>query len=121
MCLYESLPEDELVIVTAPSNAAIDIIVKFLVRHVPKEELCRLSSVSKANNFDKDIERVSTPDVKDVIKKKRNGLRILCGTLGIMGKLSKHKVQFQASHVFVDEAGQATIPDILAVWTQFLR
>ena len=97
------------------SNTAIDVIVKKLVKFIPKHEIIRLVSVAKSVRMDKDIKQVSEILADEVHKSLECGdLKILCGTLQILGKIDSTKVK--ASHIFVDEAGQATESDILVVW-----
>ena len=75
------------------------------------------------------LRKYSTTDAKDV--NKMNNLRILCGTLQILGngELLTDRTRVwttrngtgyrRATHIFVDEAGQSPEPDILIPWTQF--
>ena len=75
----------------------------------------RLVSVAKSSRIDEDIKKFSEVLPREVHKALEKGvLRVLCGTLQVLGKLSQRKVN--ASHIFVDEAGQATESDILVVW-----
>ena len=54
-----------------------------------------------------DIMPVSTSFDQDVYKSiKKDELKILCGTLQVLGRIELNHVK--ASHIFVDEAGQAT-------------
>jgi hypothetical protein len=115
--LYEKnkLLDKQLIIVAAPSNAAIDVIVKRLVKFIPCNGIMRLVSVAKSFKIDEDIKQFSEILPKTVHKALRDGcLKVLCGTLQVLGKLDQDLVK--ASHIFVDEAGQATESDILVVW-----
>ena len=46
-------------------------------------------------------------------------LKILCGTLAILGKLNPELIQ--ATHIIVDEASQSTEPEVLMAWPRLLR
>lgn len=75
------------------------------------------------------LQKYSTTDAKDV--NKMNNLRILCGTLQILGngELLTDRTRVwttrngtgyrRATHIFVDEAGQSPETDILIPWTLF--
>ena len=104
----------------APSNTAIDIIVKNLVKFIPRREILRLVSVAKSTTIDEDIELVSTVEANDVIDRIKDGeLKVLCGTLQILGKVPEAKVK--ATHIIIDEAGQATEGEILVVWPRMAK
>ena len=104
------------------SNTAVDVIVKALVKFIPKDEILRLVSGAKSKRIDKDIKDVSITDVKEVQKAHKCGrLKILCGTLQVLGKLDKSKIEPKASHIFIDEAGQATESEILVVFPSLLK
>ena len=105
------LEDEQLVIVAAPSNTAIDIIVKNLVKFIPRREILRLVSVAKSTTIDEDIELVSTVEANDVIDRIKDGeLKVLCGTLQILGKIPEARVK--ATHIIIDEAGQANEGEI---------
>jgi len=108
--------KEQLIIVAAPSNTAIDIIVKDLVKSVPQNEILRLVSKARSKRgIDNDIKPVSTDFIEDVYKSLRKGdLKILCGTLQVLGKVEPSNIK--ASHIFVDEAGQASEGEVLVVW-----
>lgn len=58
---------------------------------------------------------MSTNFIEDVYKSRRKGeLKILCGTLQVLGKVESSNIK--ASHIFVDEAGQASEGEVLVVW-----
>ena len=58
---------------------------------------------------------MSTSFIKDVYKSLQKGeLKILCGTLQVLGKVDSSNIN--ASHIFVDEAGQASEGEVLVVW-----
>ena len=95
----------------APSNTAIDIIVKNLVKFIPRREILRLVSVANSTKIDQDIELVSTVEANDVIERFEDGeLKVLCGTLQILGKIPEARVK--ATHIIIDEAGQANEGEI---------
>ena len=97
------------------SNAAIDVVVKELVKFIPWYGILRLVSVARSFKIDEDIKQFSEMSPKEVHKALGFGyLKVLCGTLQVLGKLDQDLVK--ASHIFVDEAGQATESDILVVW-----
>ena len=105
------LEDEQLVIVAAPSNTAIDIIVKNLVKFIPRREILRLVSVANSTKIDQDIELVSTVEANDVIERFEDGeLKVLCGTLQILGKIPEARVK--ATHIIIDEAGQANEGEI---------
>merc|ERR1712012_675517 len=75
----------------------------------------RLVSVARSFKIDEDIKQFSEVLPKAVHNALEYGnLKVLCGTLQVLGKLDQKLVK--ASHIFVDEAGQATESDILVVW-----
>ena len=94
-----------LIIVAAPSNTAIDIIAKDLIDVVPQAEILRLASLSHFSKLDKKLAKFSA-QFRDDVYEKSSTLRILCGTLQILGKLDPSKIK--ATHIIVDEAGQST-------------
>ena len=100
----------ELIIVCAPSNTAVDVIVKQLLKtNVNKKSLLRFASVAKFQFLDKDVKAVATDRISRAQKAIDDGIvRILCGTLQVLGKI----VNADASYIFVDEAGQATEPEV---------
>ena len=106
-----------MIIVTAHSNAAVDLLVKELIIDIPKEDLVRITTKFWLMQMSNDIRRYATD--ADGYMESRRYERIICGTLH---KLGSRKVQLpkKATHVFVDEAGQATEPDVLIPWTKFL-
>ena len=109
--LLEKEENGQLVIVAAPSNTAIDIIVKNLVKFIPRREILRLVSVANSTKIDQDIELVSTVEANDVIERFEDGeLKVLCGTLQILGKIPEARVK--ATHIIIDEAGQANEGEI---------
>ena len=108
------------IIVTAHSNSAVDLLVKELISvpglNEPQKNICRLTSKNWFEiSMSPQIRKFSTTDTRDV--KGFEDLRILCGTLQILGnpKLPLRR----ASHIFLDEAGQSPEPDILIPWTQY--
>ena len=111
---------DNFIIVTAHSNSAVDLLVKELISvpglDVPKKNICRITSKNWfETSMSQQIRKFSTTDARDVLRMK--DLRILCGTLQILGN---PKLPFRrATHIFVDEAGQSPEPDILIPWTLY--
>lgn len=102
------------IIVAAPSNTAVDIIVKDLVKAVPKGEILRLVSYARSKKIDEDIFCVSSPRVDKI----NYNVKILCGTLQVLSKVQES--DFCASYIFVDEAGQSSEPEVLVVWPRLL-
>ena len=108
----------------------MDLLVKELISVVPKENICRIASKDwfKAK-MSRQLRKFSTIDAKVVTG--MNDLRILCGTLQILGNsellIDRTRVWAtrngtgirKASHIFVDEAGQSPEPDILIPWTLY--
>lgn len=110
----------DLILIAAPSNTAVNIIVRALLNFVPKDEICRLVSFAKCDSMDQDVKRVATTDTREVEEKLRQkSLRFLCGTIQVLGKLNRNLVK--ASQIFVDEAGQATLADIHVIWPSLMR
>ena len=110
-----------LIIVAAHSNTAIDLIVKSLLQSVPRQEILRLVSKAHYDNLHHSIRPIAIQDVK-MIRNKLSSLKIICGTLDKLEQLRKLKGRpLKSSHMFVDEAGQATEAAIIQIWPKYLK
>lgn len=106
------------IIVTAPSNCAVDLLSKELIKIIPYDQLVRFVSNARAKDIDPKLSKVTTNCTTSVVAKSQK-LRVVCGTLQILGKLV-NQLRKKASHIFVDEAGQSTEPETLIALTGFL-
>merc|ERR1719186_2291517 len=116
-----SLELNNRILVTAPSNAAADVLASRLIQHIPPSKLLRLHAPSRSSkSIPEDILSVSNvekvsgnsfsyPAVEELTK-----YRVLVVTLVTAGRLvSSGFPTGHFSHVFIDEAGQATEPEAL--------
>ena len=112
-----------LIIVAAHSNTAIDLVVKSLLQSdVPHQEIIRLVSLGHYDNLDPSIRPIAIKEVKKLTREKLTSLKIICGTLDKLEQLRKLKGRpLKSSHMFVDEAGQATEPAITQIWPKYLK
>ena len=78
------------IIVAAHSNVAVDLLVKDLIRYIPKGQIKRLASEARMRHIPDEIRDFATSNA-DVIPLLRD-LRVLCGTLGILGKAKLYRV-----------------------------
>merc|ERR1719186_713093 len=116
-----SLEINNRILVTAPSNAAADVLASRLNQHIPPSQLLRLHAPSRSfKSIPEDILNVSNvermsgnsfsyPAVEELTK-----YRVLVVTLVTAGRLVSSGIpKGHFSHVFIDEAGQATEPEAL--------
>ena len=80
----------------AHSNVAVDLLVKDLIKYIPKGQIKRLASEARMRIIPDEIRDYATSNA-DVIPLLRD-LRILCGTLGILGKATLYRVSLQLSY-----------------------
>ena len=85
----------------AHSNVAVDLLVKDLIKYIPKGQIKRLASEARMRIIPDDIRDYATSNA-DVIPLLRD-LRILCGTLGILGKATLYRVSLQLSFYFLNQ------------------
>ena len=104
------------ILAAAPSNTAADLLTIRLSKHVPREEMYRLMAHSRQQDCVPDSVRVfSNLTPSGYVFPNQETLsqyRIIVTTLVTAGKLVS--AQFPAghfTHVFIDEAGQATEPE----------
>ena len=76
--------KNSFIIVAAHSNVAVDLLVKDLIKYIPKGQIKRLASEARMRHIPDEIREYATSNA-DVITILRD-LRVLCGTLGILGK-----------------------------------
>ncbi|XP_071453510.1 putative helicase mov-10-B.1 [Hetaerina americana] len=111
---------DSVILVSAPSNAACDLLTEKLLQFCDKDSIYRIHSRSR------DIEsipsclhpcsNISDGAIGDVSKTMLMTCRILCCTLITAGKLSNGWIPKESvTHVFIDECGQAVEPEAVAV------
>ena len=100
------------ILVTAPSNTAADLLAERLLKDVDKEQILRWMSPSRNGE---DIKKCLVPITQfekldaDFILKHRIVITTLTSAARVSGKVR----QGTFTHVFVDEAGQATEPETL--------
>lgn len=116
------LHTESLILVSAPSNAAVDLIINDLLQDIPREQIKRLTAKAR--------EKLIDPKMRDIVEVQAgrilstHGLRILCGTLQCLGKIVLKYSEADAKrfdYLFVDEAGQATEPELLIPFTGLLK
>uniref|UniRef100_A0A914V798 RNA helicase n=1 Tax=Plectus sambesii TaxID=2011161 RepID=A0A914V798_9BILA len=107
----------------APSNTAVDILAQRLLQDVPKEQMFRLYPLTRSKvAVPKELWEISCFDTSEnpssifavPSKQTFSQYKIILTTLASAGRLVSGG--FQASfftHLFIDEAGQATEPEIL--------
>ena len=100
-------------LICAPSNNAADLLAVKLIEHVPPGQMLRPLPRSRQDQpIDKAIECICTfrpVNAMDFMAK-----RIIITTLSSASKLYRGGLQKSfITHVFVDEAGQATEPETL--------
>ena len=110
-----------LIIVAAHSNTAIDLIVKSLLERVPTDEIVRLVSMAHFDNLHPSIRPIAMRKVEKLTAFKLRTIKIICGTLDKLGQLRKLSRNVKSSHMFIDEAGQATEADIVQIWPKYLK
>ena len=69
-----------------------------------------------------DIRKYATKNkeaFQNMTSRRYKNVRVICGTLQILGSQGV-QLPKKATHLFVDEAGQATEPDVLIPWTKLL-
>ena len=108
---------DSFIIVAAHSNVAVDLLLEELIRDIPYDNIKRIASKSWIPQMSGKIRKYTTNNKDAIFGMKK--LRILCGTLQILGSV-KISDQKNVSHLFIDEAGQTSEPDVLIPWTQLL-
>ena len=110
------------VLVCAPSNTATDLIASRLVTWHNNRELIRLSAPSRSydallpqlRNFSPAVDRRFTTPPKDELKK----FRIVVSTCYYASIPRALGVQDHFTHVFVDEAGNASEPELMVALLQ---
>jgi hypothetical protein len=103
------------IIVAAPSNAAVDNLALKLLDFVKPNEIVRIYSQTR---FDQKIDTRLAKIASCGSDIRTDGKRILCLTLGMSAMLKNVKKgdAFKApiaTHIVVDEAGQATEPELV--------
>ena len=119
--IYE-YPSDSFIIVAAHSNAAVDLLVKELILDIPYENLVRITSKAWLPQMSLNIRKYATKNkevFQNITSRRYRNVRVICGTLQILGSKGV-QLPKKATHLFVDEAGQASEPDVLIPWTKFL-
>lgn len=106
------------VLVCAPSNSACDLLTQKLLRHVRRDNIFRMHAASRNwREVPSDVKRVSNHDGTDFYfppKKELGEYEILVCTLITAGRLASAKFpDDHFTHVFIDEAGQATEPEFM--------
>lgn len=107
-------------LVCAPSNAAVDLIVEKIAPYFTSKELLRLiaysrepqlvpSSIQKYATFDERENGYVAPPLSDL-----KNFHILATTVSYAGKLYNMGVENHFSHVIIDEAGHALEPELLS-------
>lgn len=99
------------------------MVVKSLLQSdVPHQEIIRLVSLGHYDNLDPSIRPIAIKEVKKLTREKLTSLKIICGTLDKLEQLRKLKGRpLKSSHMFVDEAGQATEAAITQIWPKYLK
>jgi len=114
--VYELEPNSQ-ILATAPSNAAADLLAERLKEHIQKRHILRVHAASRSistipesilgiSNVDQG--RFTFPTMEEMSK-----IRILVTTLVSAGRLvSASFPTGHFTHIFIDEAGQATEPEL---------
>ena len=114
--VYDLEPNSQ-ILATAPSNAAADLLAERLKEHIQKRHILRVHAASRSFNTipesilaisNVDQGRFTFPTMEEMCK-----IRILVTTLVSSGRLvSATFPTGHFTHIFIDEAGQATEPEL---------
>ncbi|KAF6019931.1 MOV10 [Bugula neritina] len=126
--VYKEFPNSK-ILACASQNAAADLLIKRLLDHIPKDEILRLNALSRPyGEVDPQVKSVSnyravcSQELSDLCKDgdmiaeypSRNTLmrkRVIVSTLVTSGRLVSADMRSHFTHIFIDEAGQATEPE----------
>ena len=118
-CIRQLLAEDPQakILACAPGNSAADLIAYHLRGHLSKDELFRFYAPSRFKEQVPDELRPYTFTQKDghfsvPSMDRLNKFKVIvstCGSAGVFAGVGMARGHF--SHIFIDEAGQATEPD----------
>ena len=111
---------DTKILICAPSNMAVDVVIERLAPHVESRDMLRLMAYSRDKstvhshilgftNYDEVQDSFVTPH-SSVIKR----YKIVATTVASGGKLLNNGVLDHFTHVFIDEAGHSIEPEVLA-------
>jgi helicase MOV-10 len=108
-------------LVCAPSNTAVDLILQRLAEYLQPDEMLRILAFSRdKSTVPPDVMKYSyfcneqngfvIPPNNDIVKSKK----VVCVTLSTGGKLPYHNLMGHFTHVMIDEAGHAMEPEVLS-------
>ena len=115
--VYELFPDSHIV-ATAPSNAAADLLAERLRHHIGKRHMLRIHAASRSlatvpeallpvSNVDRG--RYTYPSLEELLE-----YRVIVITLVSAGRLVSANIKAgHFTHLFIDEAGQATEPELV--------
>lgn len=115
VCQVAALIEESVILVAAPSNRSADTITERLAPFLSSKNYLRLVSV---NYFEKGLVPTSikhcSVSVKDISQEVLKPFKVIIGTCSTLAGLHFHNLPPDYfSHVFVDEAGRCTEPEIM--------
>lgn len=108
------------ILVCAPSNTAVDVVVERLSPFVNRREMLRLvaysrdrstipESIMEYTHYDESSDTFIMPHSTRI-----KSYKIVAATIASCGKLSNHDVIDHFTHVFIDEAGHSIEPEAVA-------
>ncbi|KAL7547350.1 hypothetical protein ACHAWF_010666 [Thalassiosira exigua] len=110
---------DAKILVCAPSNTAVDVVVERLLPHMTSREMLRLVAFSRDKasvptqimeytNYNEELDCFTTPSPATIKQYKLVAVTISSG-----GKLPNNGIADHFTHVFIDEAGHAIEPEAI--------
>lgn len=116
--VHRRLPSSR-VLAAAPSNAAVDLIAKRLLEHVPKAQMLRMHAQSRSYNTIPsellEISNVKNDSVYNLEDSAIKGYRIILCTFVTAARIASASFPpGHITHVFLDECGHAMEPECIA-------